>query len=150
MCIIIETNCVADVFREPTSPAFEPIFKWIIDKGGVLVTGGDNQREIFNVGSARITILNWFRLGRAHIIPDVDSKATSLSFDPNIRSNDFHVLALALLSGARVLCSTGDGDLCRDFKNIKVIPRPRGRIYRNASHRKLLAHSSSCRHNKRK
>ena len=37
------------------------------------------------------------------------------------RSNDSHILSLALASGARVLCSN-DGDLRADFKDRRILP----------------------------
>ena len=43
-------------------------------------------------------------------------------------SNDVHVLALALVSGARLLY-TNDAALIMDFKNSKVIANPRGKVY---------------------
>jgi hypothetical protein len=61
------------------------------------------------------------------------------------RSNDHHVLALAIVSGARTL-ATFDNALAEDFKNAALISRPRGSIYRDpASHAHLLRHTpASC------
>lgn len=60
-------------------------------------------------------------------------------------SNDHHVLALAIASGARTL-ATGDGPLTRDFRNKAIIDRPRGSVYRDTpEHRRLLRHTpQSC------
>ena len=62
----------------------------------------------------------------------------------NLRSNDVHVVALALASGARLLY-TDDARLQRDFADPAVIPGVVGRIYTSrpdghftAEHRKLL------------
>jgi hypothetical protein len=58
-----------------------------------------------------------------------------------IESNDIHVLALAIVSGARTL-ATFDNALTRDFRNAAIINGPRGDIYRNpASHAHLLRHT---------
>jgi hypothetical protein len=51
------------------------------------------------------------------------------------RSNDPHVLKLAIASGARVL-ATSYRALMADFKNPKIIKKARGRIY--------SGHTSSC------
>jgi len=61
------------------------------------------------------------------------------------RSNDIHVLALAVVSGARTL-ATFDKALSGDFKNGDLINRPRGRIYRDPEkHGHLLCHTpTSC------
>jgi len=61
--------------------------------------------------------------------------------------NTFLVLsriALARVNGARVLCSE-DGALWTDFKNQRLINKPRGRIYRTAQHARLLCHTKAYR-----
>ncbi len=59
-------------------------------------------------------------------------------------SNDHHILALAIVSGARTL-ATDDNPLAADFRNKRIIDQPRGSIYRHpAKHRRLLRHTSSC------
>ena len=50
------------------------------------------------------------------------SEAVDLVRDKPLRSNDLHVLALALASRAKVLCSN-DEDLREDFKNRAILPR---------------------------
>jgi predicted nucleic acid-binding protein len=59
------------------------------------------------------------------------------------KSDDAHVLALARASGARVLC-THDEDLQADFKNLEIVPRPKGKIYKNQDHARLLGHNQIC------
>ena len=59
-------------------------------------------------------------------------------------SNDLHVLALAIVSGARTI-ATADASLAKDIRNKKIIDKPRGSIYRRPnSHSHLLRHTSSC------
>jgi len=59
-------------------------------------------------------------------------------------SNDHHILALAIATGARTL-ATNDNALATDFKNKQIIDRPRGSIYRDPeAHRHLLRHTPSC------
>ena len=64
------------------------------------------------------------------------------------KSNDLHVLALALVSGARLLY-TNDTALIDDFGNRDIVARPRGKIYTTAqvtdAHRRLLAARDLCR-----
>ena len=67
------------------------------------------------------------------------------------KSNDLHVLGLALVSGARLLYTNGTA-LIDDFGNRAIVARPRGKIYttaRNAAvtdaHRRLLAARDLCR-----
>ena len=67
------------------------------------------------------------------------------------KSNDLHVLALALVSGARLLY-TNDTALIDDFGNREIVTRPRGKIYTTAqnadvtdAHRRLLGARDLCR-----
>ena len=66
-------------------------------------------------------------------------------------SDDEHVLALALVSGARLLY-TNDAALISDFKNRTIVATPRGKIYTTAendnvtaAHLRLLADRNLCR-----
>ncbi len=68
-----------------------------------------------------------------------------LKLEGNHKSNDLHVLALALVSGAHLLY-THDQLLIDDFKNNNIITGNRGKIYKtdqstgsfSKSQRKLL------------
>ena len=48
------------------------------------------------------------------------------------KSNDRHILAMALASGARLLY-TKDGRLSRDFRNPAIINNPQGVVYSRVS-----------------
>ena len=52
-------------------------------------------------------------------------------------SNDVHILALARAAGVRLLISL-DRDLHRDFTNPQILRNPRGKVYQNRQHAKLL------------
>ena len=56
------------------------------------------------------------------------------------RSDDPHVLALARVSGVRLLYRA-DKDLIADFKDKRFIDNPRGRVYSSAANASLLARS---------
>lgn len=55
-----------------------------------------------------------------------------------IRSNDIHILALALCTDSRLLY-TDDGNLIRDFKNSGIL-QPRGRVVKSTT-----PHRHACR-----
>ena len=66
-------------------------------------------------------------------------------------SDDQHVIALAQVSGARLLFSN-EPNLHRDFKSKRLIDKPRGKVYSNKeskdlskAHEKLLADKALCR-----
>ena len=65
-------------------------------------------------------------------------------------SDDQHIIALAQISGARLLYSH-DGDLQEDFRNKELIDRPRGKVYSTkktknftSAHRGLLGRQDLC------
>ena len=68
--------------------------------------------------------------GRGQKVEDeaIQKEGSNLERKGGHRSNDLHVLALANVSGARLLY-TNDRDLQRDFKNGQLISNPRGKIY---------------------
>ena len=89
------------------------------------------------LGSA--TTAQWLReLDRASKLTSVDDLqvdqlAASLESLPDsdpgsCKSNDHHVIALAQISGARMLYSN-DQALQQDFKNTALIDQPRGTVY---------------------
>lgn len=82
---------------------------------------------------------------------DVDARTDELRRKDVCVSDDEHVLALAITSGARLLY-TNDNLLMDDFRNRDIIPGPPGKIYTTRdrkdyrpAHRKLLGMKNLCR-----
>ena len=81
----------------------------------------------------------------------VEARTEELRRRDVCRSDDEHVVALALVSGARLLY-TNDAALIDDFKNREVVAAPRGKVYTTVkddrvtkTHRRLLADRTLCR-----
>ena len=85
---------------------------------------------------------------------EVNARAEQIENDVTVKSNDPHVIALAQISGARLLYSN-DRDLMDDFRNQELIGNPPGKVYstdarRNperkftSTHRKLLGRRDLC------
>lgn len=93
-------------------------------------------------GMARRRLGDYVRDGRAIVIPEerFTEDEASLRGRSDLRSDDPHVLALARVSGARLLY-TGDTDLIADFKDKKIIDSPRGKVYSGAANANLLSRS---------
>ena len=137
MCIIIDAD-VAHQFN-PASPGAKHVVDWIQERGGRLVIGGKNTEEL----AKNAAVARWIRVlrqaGRARLIrrellekEEAHVRSLALCF-----SNDLHLLALARVSGARIVFSN-DGDLHTDFRNPALINNPRGHVYQTADHRHLL------------
>jgi hypothetical protein len=74
----------------------------------------------------------------------VDAEEKRLIRERLCVSDDQHLIALARESGARLVC-TEDQKLMRDVRSADLLNKPRGRIYRDARHFRLLHHDSCCR-----
>ncbi len=153
MCAIIDANVAAEVFVEKPQPAGEKFLDWVKAGRGRLVVGGKLLREL---ESSTEGFRNWassaVAAGVLYIASESELAARTEEFEnhPACKSDDPHVLALAQLSGARLLYSN-DQNLQEDFKNQRLIDRPRGKIYSTlrsknftSSHRRLLGRTDLC------
>lgn len=145
MCVIIDANVAADAFRNPDGKDHKPVFTWIEKKNGCLVLGGKLSKELYKIKHVKRYVLELYRSGRARTYTNDDIEPDEKTIKPHCVSNDAHVIALARISGARVLYSH-DVKLGRDFRNPRLISGPRGGIYKRSvkSHIKLLKHTSAC------
>ena len=121
MCAIVDANVAHEVFGTSPQPAGEKFFEWLNEGIGRLVAGGKLLEELeasskdfrawasVAVGTGKLQIVNENA---------VDTKTNHIQSHGICKSNDPHVIALAQVSGARLLYSN-DGNLQQDFKNKK-------------------------------
>jgi hypothetical protein len=148
MCLIVDANLAALVFNKPVNADFKPIIDWLTlpKKDGILVVGGHLAVELDRVATAKRFVRVLQQAGRARIIPNDVTDEESRRVAGRCVSNDSHVIALARISGARIVCSR-DADLHADFTNPALISAPRGHVYQNARHQHLLrqyGHTTAC------
>lgn len=146
MCLIIDTNRFSILFADPRPSELHALFGWLENDGGSLAIGGTKYREeIGRVHAAQRLFAQMNRAGRTTSVCDVDVDADALELTNSgvLQSDDAHIVALARRSGARTVY-TEDVELMKDIKSKKIVDNPRGRIYRNKSHSRLLKHDSSC------
>ena len=164
MCAILDNNSWSEVFSRGKPPAGEAItvgsggrpassevfsageaFRdWLMRHRGFLVLGGRLRTEVTS-GVKRKLQIQQLQLGGIVVpIPDapVNEAETALVADGSCVSDDEHIIALAKVSGARLLYSK-DGDLHSDFTNPRLLSR--GRVYSTmrgpeltAGHKRLL------------
>ena len=131
MCLIVDASVVGEMFSGDDASAGKAILNWLNDRKGTIVVGGKLLKEL-DQGSNKFT--EWARqalLGEVMRKVDdtkVDVRTTQLSNAGGCKSNDPHVIALAQLGGARLLYSN-DRDLHHDFRNKRLIDKPRGKVY---------------------
>ena len=153
MCAIIDANVAHEVFGPTLHPAGQGFLRWVSEGAGRIVAGGKLLQELTG-GSAGFK--QWTReaqlAGRMRIVSanEVEAKAEQLESQGAYMSDDPHVIALAQVSGARLLYSN-DRALQKDFKTKRLIDNPRGKVYSTSrnrnftkTHRELLAKSDLC------
>ena len=152
MCAILDASVVSQVFGEKRPPAGEAFFNWIAFRHGRLIVGGKLDQELERNGRFRMWIRGALLAGKARRLADsqVDVEADQLMRDGACKSNDAHVIALARLSGARLLYSN-DKKLNGDFLNGDLVPPPSGKVYTTLqerdftpNHRALLDRRDMC------
>ena len=153
MCAIVDANVAHEVFGSDRPPAGERFFAWLSGPRGQLVVGGKLRVELARDRRFVQWLRTALRNGRARSVADeaVQGHAEQLRREGVCESNDPHVVALALVSGARLLY-TNDTALIADFGSREIVASPRGKVYttaRNANvtdaHRRLLAARKLCR-----
>lgn len=146
MCLIIDTSKIALFLADPWGAPHRPIARWLSAGNGSVAIGGPLRVELERVGEARRQIREWIRAGRAAVVSDeaVSAEATVVAATGRCRSNDVHVIALARVSGARVLY-TGDRLLATDFKDRRILTGPAGQVFRTETDSRHLRHTRACR-----
>jgi hypothetical protein len=147
MCVIVDANVAQDVFGAPADApssnrdAYKTLQRDISLGVMPIVYGGKLVEEYAQCGSrvwGRIAELR--RAGRAFRFADeeIQQEAATLVVAGHCVSDDTHILALARVSGARLVC-TRDAKLMQDFKNRAVVGKPRGKVWSPAAHKTLRA-----------
>ena len=147
MCAIIDNDVLPQAFsadEAKRTPAGQAFLNWL-DKRGRLVIGGQLTRELDATRAFAQWRANAVRYGRVIELNDeeVDARQGQLDASGACTSNDTHIIAIAQISGARLLFSN-DLKLRDDFKDTQLI-EPRGRVYSTRestevrrTHRQLL------------
>lgn len=154
MCAIIDNNVRHEVFgdREAQTPAGKYFLDWVEGPRGNLVIGGELRRELNGYARFQLWLRTATRRNIVRSVPDeqVESETRKLREQRICKSDDEHVLALARVSGARLLF-TNDRDLQNDFRDRSIIGGTRGRIYTThdyddvrVAHRNLLRRNDLC------
>jgi hypothetical protein len=135
MCIIVDANSAHHVAKQTEDG--KPVVKWLLKGRGGLIVGGKIKRELDRAGFGP-TMLVLDRAGRLKKLDDsqVDDLAAKITKGGSCRSNDGHVLAVAIMSGCRLLF-TKDQDLHTDAKNRAILDPPAS-IYQSHKHEHLL------------
>lgn len=139
MCSIVDADSADIVFGESPPEGAARFLQWLEQGRYRLIIGGKRLEEEFKrtslvtqawmaqaQASGLLWIENWDR---------VNEREAVLIASGMCRSNDEHIIAIALVSGARLLYSD-DRRLHEDFRDARLLDNPRGRIYPRAGSRR--------------
>lgn len=138
MCLIIDANVAAEVFRPDPSDEMGPVRTALRERKATAVYGGKLAEEYAKLHRLRSIILEYDRRGvlRIQDRTAVERETERVRETRLCTSDDEHIIGLARVANVRLLCSR-DTDLHQDFKNPALL-KPRGSIYQNASHADLI------------
>jgi hypothetical protein len=144
MCIVIDACVFGSVFN-PNSQGhseFKPVRDWVYDKEkrGQVVYGGSKYKKELGKHIGLFTELAKKRKAIKLDDGQVDLTAAGLRENLPKTFNDEHLLAIFILSGCKLLCSTNDNDFAVIQDKVYY---PKGkkppRIYKALSHAHLLS-----------
>lgn len=154
MCAILDNSLRDMVFGSSPTEAATNFRKWIESRKVRLVVGGHLKKELSGNRSVKAWLSEGERSGVVQMIDDekVNVKTSSLEENSLCKSNDEHVIALAQVSGARLLYAK-DEKLEEDFRNKTLIDKPRGVLYpkeniQGGHHKWLHRHRDICKMDK--
>ncbi len=129
MCAIVDVNVSHEIFGDDRPKAGERFFERI-DSGSLRLVVSRKLLAELNYGNAQKWIQQAILAGkvRQETTGTVDEREEELSREGRCLSNDAHIIALGQISGARLLYSN-DRALQEDFRNKRLIDRPRGKVY---------------------
>ena len=136
MCLIVDNNGASDFFCGAV-PDLVPLKNAVLASACCLYYGGNLRREYFRSEKVKRMVRQLDQAGRAKAVSDAAVDTRMRIVAPHCVSDDPHIIALALESGARLLCSL-DRALHTDFTNPQLINAPRGHVYQNAAHEHLI------------
>src|SRR4051812_4681249 len=117
MCLIVDAN-VAPEFFCTQEPKTDDLRKAVFSGGCCVVYGGHLAIEYSRIEKAKAIILALDRAGKARAVAGdpLFARTKELKASGAVKSNDPHIIALAQISGSRLLHSR-DVALHEDFTN---------------------------------
>lgn len=142
MCLILDNNSVHRVLLKQDETELLDLKQALLSPNDIsvrIVYGGKLREEYETNADVRRVVATLDKAGRARKIPDnaVDLATQSVVSGNLCKSDDPHIIVLALVANVRLLC-TQDKMLMDDFTNKEILKTPRGKIYTNGKHTHLL------------
>ena len=126
MCVkaIVDASVVHRVLVSRADDDGDDLFRGWLESGHGILVFTATAKFLGEQRNAKLTALmgDYLRFGRAQRIASAAVAEEEARLEGATRCDDPHVIALARIAGALVLC-TDDDDLMADFKDIRLLPR---------------------------
>ncbi len=132
MCAILDANTFHK-FKDPSNEDMKPVWKWLENRNGKIVYTNTKkfEEEWYRGGMDQIRD-QLVRSGNVKLVSqDIEEKENELK--DIIKSDDPHIIALAVIAEVKVLISD-DRKLIQDFKEHVS----QGKVYKTKGHKHLL------------
>lgn len=134
MCVILDVNLIGRFKKDPVDEDMKPVHQWLERKNGRIVYSDTEKfRREWDKGGGYALRRQLQRRDKLKLVSDQDVQEEIKKIEYKIKSDDPHIIALALIAGVKVLISK-DNKLIADFK----VHVSQGKVYKAKSHRHLL------------
>ncbi len=135
MCIIIlDANCIGQ-FKDKRNEDMKPVWNWLKRKNGqIAYSSTEKFKREWKAGGGYNLEIELRRKNNLKSVPKEDVLKKQNELKDKIKSNDPHIIALALVADVKVLVSQDKG-LHEDFKNRDLVG---GKVYQTKEHEHLL------------
>ena len=129
MCIVVDADNFSKFSKRDTD--MQPVWHWL-NRGNGKIAYSNVKKIKDEWAKANSLVIELNRAGKFKMVPAQDVQEKLDELKGQIKSNDPHIIALALAAEVEVLIS-GDKTLHEDFKNLVG-----GKVYQTKSHSRLL------------
>ncbi len=134
MCVILGVNLIGRFKKDPVDEDMKPVHQWLERKNGKIVYSDTEKfRREWDKGGGYTLRRQLQRRDKLKLVSDQDVQEEIKKIEDKIKSDDPHIIALALIAEVKVLVSK-DNKLIADFK----VQVSQGKVYKTKSHRHLL------------
>lgn len=132
MCAILDANTFHK-FKDTSDEDMKPVWKWLENKRGKIIYANTKKfEEEWYRGGMDLIRDQLMRSGQLKLVSqDIQEKESELN--DLIRSDDPHIIALAVVGDVKILISD-DRRLIQDFKEHVS----QGKVYKTKGHKHLL------------
>ena len=134
MCAILDVNLIGRFKKDPADEDMKPVHQWLERKNGKIVySDTDKFRKEWDRGGGYTLRRQLQRRDKLKLVSAQDVQEKNDEIKGEIRSDDPHIIALALIAKVKVLVSK-DNRLIADYK----VHVSQGKVYKTKSHSHLL------------